>query len=143
MKKKFQYANILLVIIPFVMLIISMTIDYLEPILSKYYYRIWKPDLLMWLWSLGRVVFVFVIFAGMFYFINNKHRTKLQCIVWLGLGFMAMFASTPWGHSINLINIQTRFFDFFPRNLSLLAGAFLMATGIYGLRRPVNKSQDQ
>lgn len=143
MKKKFQYSNILLVVIPIVVIIISMTIDYLEPILSKYYSRIFKMDSLMWLWSLGRVVFVFAIFAGVLYFINNKHRTKLHCIVWLGLGFMVMFASTPWGHQINLINIQMRFFDFFPRYLSFLAGVFLLATGVYGLIRPVENSHEQ
>ncbi|MBA3073445.1 MAG: hypothetical protein FP831_07610 [Anaerolineae bacterium] len=142
MKKKFQYSDILLVIMPIVMLVISMTIDYLEPIMSKYYYRIWKPDLVMWLWSLGRVVFVLVIFAGVLYFINNKHKTKFHSIVWLGLGFLAIFVSTPWGHQINLLNIQPSYFDFFPRNLSFLAGAFLLATGIYGLIRPVENRQE-
>lgn len=142
MKTKTQFSNILLVIMPIVMLIISMTIDYLEPILTKYYSRIFKPDLLMWLWSLGRVVFVLVIFAGVLYFLNNKHRTKLHCFVWLGLGFLAMFASTPLGHQINLLNILPRFFDFFPRNLSFLAGVFLFTTGIYGLIRSVENWQE-
>ncbi|HCS39129.1 MAG TPA: hypothetical protein DIW44_06025 [Anaerolineaceae bacterium] len=142
MKKKFQYSDILLVIIPMVMLIISLTIDWLEPITAKYFYRIWKPDLVMWLWSLGRVVFVLVIFAGMLYFINNKHKTKLHSIVWLGLGFLAIFASTPWGHAINLVRIQTRFLQFYPRNLFFLAGAFLLMTGIYGLIRPVQNRHE-
>ncbi|PKN96168.1 MAG: hypothetical protein CVU43_22105 [Chloroflexi bacterium HGW-Chloroflexi-5] len=141
MKKKFQYSDILLVMMPIVMLIISMTIDYLEPITAKYYSRIFKMDLLMWLWSLGRVVFVLVIFAGVLYFVNNKHRTKFHSIVWLGLGFLAMFVSTPWGHAINWVNIQMRFFQFFPRNLFFLAGAFLLVTGIYGLIRPYENQQ--
>jgi hypothetical protein len=98
-------------------------------------------DLLMWLWSLGRVVFVLVIFAGVLYFVNNKHRTKFHSIVWLGLGFLAMFVSTPWGHAINWVNIQMRFFQFFPRNLFFLAGAFLLVTGIYGLIRPYENQQ--
>jgi hypothetical protein len=142
MKRNFQLSDILLVIIPIAMLIIAMAIDYLEPILSKYYSRTFKIDLLVWLWSLGRVVFVLVIFTGVLYFINNKHRSKLHCFVWLGLGFMATFASTPWGHQINLLNIHTRFLIFFPRYLSFLAGAFLLATGIYGLIRPVENRQD-
>ena len=143
MKKKFQYSDILLVIIPFVMLIISMTIDYLEPILAKYYYRIWKPDLLMWFWSLGRVVFVLVIFAGVVYFINNTKRTKFHNILWLGLGFIAMFESTPLGHYIRKpIFLRSSFFQFFPRNLFFLAGAFLLVTGIYGLIKNVKNSQE-
>jgi len=141
MKQKFQYSKILLVMMPIVMLIISMTIDWLESIMSKYYSRLFKMDLLMWLWSLGRVVFVLVIFAGVLYFINNKHRTKIHGIVWLGLGFMAMFASTPWGHAINLVRIQTRFLQFFPRNLFFLAGVFILVTGIYGLIRQVERTK--
>jgi len=119
-----------------------MTIDNLEPITAKYYSRIFKMDLLMWLWSLGRVVFVVVIFAGTLYFVNNKHRTKFHSIVWLGLGFLAMFVSTPWGHAINWVNIQMRFFQFFPKNLFFLTGAFLLVTGIYCLIKPVKNSQD-
>lgn len=142
MKKKFQYSDILLVMMPIVMLIISMAIDYLEPITAKYFSRIFKMDLLMWLWSLGRVVFVLVIFAGVLYFIINKHRTIFHSIVWLGLGFLAMFVSTPWGHAINWVNIQMRFFQFFPKNLFFLTGAFLLVTGIYGLIRPFENRND-
>lgn len=143
MKDKLQYSKVILVIIPFVMLIISMTIDYLEPIMTKYYYRIWKPDLLMWLWSLERVVFVLVIFAGLVYFINNKNKTKFHSILWSGLGLLAMFASTPLGHYIRKpVFLRTAFFESFPKGLFFLAGASLLVTGIYCLIKPVKNLQD-
>jgi len=141
MKAKFQYSKVLLTVIPFVMLIISMTFDWLETVTPKYFFaENFYPVLFLWLLSLLRVIFVLVIFAGVLYFIKNKNRTKFNNILWLGLGLYSVLASTPWGRYIIPVFIRQAFFQPFPKDMFFLAGASLFVTGIYCMIKPVKKS---
>lgn len=143
MSPKKLICKVLLAILPLVILLVSLTFDWLEPVISKYFFwQYYDPFLLLWLLSLIRVVFVLVIFAGVLFFIKSKHRTKSYSVLWLVLGMLSVLVSTPLGRHITTFFIRAAFFQPYPKDLFFLAGATLLVTGVYGLINPVKNRQD-
>lgn len=132
MKIKTKLSDVIVILTPIVFLLLALVLDRLETVIKRYFGRLFLINTELWLLSLGRIVFVIIIFGGVVYFIQKKDKTVFQKLLWLGLGVFAIFASTPWG--LNLLSFtHSAFFLPFPHHLFFLAGAFLLVTGSYGL----------
>lgn len=126
---KFRLSKLVLFFTPFLILLAAFAMDRLEVLVTKEFAPLFQPEIYLWWLVLIRFLFALMVFAGVTYLLHTRGKSRFYSILWLGLGFVAVFLATPWGNYLRSVLIHTPFLATFPNRLFFLAGAFLLMGG--------------
>ena len=129
---KSRWFYVIRLFIPFLILIGAFGMDRLEIFFGRKYGSE-LPETYWWLRVLIRFVFALMVFAGITIFLSIKEKSLFINILWLVLGFFAMFISTPTGNLMRSYLVGNPFLASFPTRLFFMAGCFVLIGGVMNL----------
>jgi hypothetical protein len=140
MKKNPRVSYIFLLIMPVLILLAAFGLDKLEAAAKKEVWKFFNPEGYLWMMVFIRLVFALMVFAGICFLLRQPKKARILGIVWLGLGILAAFLTTPFGNLVRSVLIHTPSLATFPGSLFFMAGAFLIIAGGYIL---IQSSRDK